>query len=1159
MSKLKPVISFVLCITILFVSVMPIYAISSQIDENSLIESSAFKDDNGSKSLVDRIVEFFDRIFFSTIQFDTDGGTEIEDIHRLKFMSVSKPADPIKEGYTFVGWDKDIPSRMPTKNMTVKAIWEKNIYTIDWIVDGVAVYSEQHYYNDVISSYKYNTKEGYAFSGWDKIVPEHMPACDIVFYGSTIPNSDTILTIKTFFMDFNGEYTSHQDKIVSGETDTLYTYNPEAVVGFSLDPNSILTTIVKGDNSSEITVYYVREQYDIKFVFDNGINEDIIESYYYDESIFVPAEPQKGGHTFIGWLPEVPEKATKSETYTAQWEVSTEIIVTKNQDEFTQQMSTMISDALNDENFNVEEAINDEYYSARLIVQCEEISKVDFESLGADTVIVNEDGTAVLQFLNRDLAEECAEKLKVLDFIEFTEPDAFECYSPSDIEIEEIPSISGNSWGETFMNADKYAYYLENNRYFDMVTVAVVDSGVDMDHPFLKNRITSNGWDYIQSDNNPEDENGHGTHVAGTIVDCTNNLNIKIMPVRVLDANGCSFRSSVVLGISHAVNNGADVINLSLGGTHSKYIDNAIQEAVDKGSTCVVAAGNGKKVYKADGEFIDSATGDRYGIEPDDTKNVCPAHLNGVITVGAIDNNTEKAFFSNYGDSVDLVAPGVDVISSYKNGKYAKSSGTSMAAPHISAAVAMLLLSNPTITPSQIETFIKDNCVIIMDEVDENFYGTGYLNLYNLIPDCNVDFNTNGGGLISQIRVKNSTSFVMPSTSKNYNIVVNANGGTTSKTSYSKDAALYGWYDNSGFSGTKYTVGESYVVLKDTTMYAKWTNPKLYEFSLIEPTRNGFYFNGWYDASYGGMKYSTSSEISSNMTLYAQWLPNAYTVKWSTSSTYSINVSRTASPYANAVLGNLSNNSTIYYGDVLSVTYNASYGYTLSSKGATSITVTGDVNSSNIYATATPGSYTYNIAYKSSNGTNLGSTTVTNKFGTTNTITAPAKSGYVTPAAQSVTWNSTSAKTITFIYYPEGVQPLYASGTVDTSPHITYSARVEYANRTANSVQIRVCWTSTMHKYSYTVYGQRVNVTAGGTTTSADVVAFNTWRSAVSYDRSSGEVATGWITVPVNTTNATTVPVGIYYYQFNSNNLDMNKYNGESAVSTTWNVSIPAY
>lgn len=837
----------------------------------------------------------------------------------------------------------------------------------------------------------------------------------------------------------------------------------------------------------------------------------------------------------------------------------TEVINTSTKEEFSQAVLQLVSETLNDENFDAEEAMNDEFYSARLIVRSDEITNLDFESLGVDKVIINEDGTAVLQFLNRNLAEECAKKFEVLDHIEFSEPDVFECYAPSDIEIEEIPSISGTSWGETFINADKYAYYLENNRFFDMVTVAVVDSGVDMDHPFLKNRITSNGWDYIESDNDPEDENGHGTHVAGTIVDCTNNLNIKVMPVRVLNAEGCSFRTSVVLGIYHAADNGADVINLSLGGTHSKYIDNAIQYAMDKGSTCVVAAGNGQKVYKPNGQYLESGSGKRYDIEPDDTKNVCPAHLDGVISVGAIDDICEKGFFSNYGESIDLVAPGVDIISSYKNGKYAKSSGTSMAAPHVSASVAMLLLTNPNSTPAQMETIVKNNCVKIIVEDSMNFYGTGYLNLYNLIPDCDVSFNTNGGEKVSQIRVKNSTSFVIPTTTKKFNITVNANGGATSKTSYTKDASLYGWYDNASFTGTKYSIGESYMVLKDTTMHAKWTNPKLYEFSLIEPTRTGFYFNGWYNASYGGTKYSTSSEIGENITLYAQWIPNSYTVKWSTSSTYSINVTRTASPYANAGLGNLSNNSTIYYGDVLQITYNASYGYTLSSKGATSITVTGDVNSNNIYATATPGTYTYYIAYRSSNGTNLGDTTVTNKFGTTTTITAPAKSGYVTPAAQSVTWDSTSAKTITFVYYPGGVQSLYASGTVDTSPHITYSARVEYANRTANSVQIRVCWTSTMHKYSYTVYGQRVNATAGGITASADVVPFNTWRSAVSYDRSSGEVATGWITVPVNTTNATTIPVSIYYYQFNSNNLDMNKYNGESAVSTTWNVSIPAY
>lgn len=121
---------------------------------------------------------------------------------------------------------------------------------------------------------------------------------------------------------------------------------------------------------------------------------------------------------------------------------------------------------------------------------------------------------------------------------------------------------------------------------------------------------------------------------------------------------------------------------------------------------------------------------------------------------------------------------------------------------------------------------------------------------------------------------------------------------------------------------------------------------------------------------------------------------------------------------AGASIGTLSNGATVYYGDVLSVTYTASTGYSISTNGSTSVTVTGNVISSTIYATATVNSYTYNIVYKSSSGTTLGTSTATYKYGTTNTISAPAKSGYNAPSSQDVKWDSTNAKTITFTYTP---------------------------------------------------------------------------------------------------------------------------------------------
>lgn len=133
------------------------------------------------------------------------------------------------------------------------------------------------------------------------------------------------------------------------------------------------------------------------------------------------------------------------------------------------------------------------------------------------------------------------------------------------------------------------------------------------------------------------------------------------------------------------------------------------------------------------------------------------------------------------------------------------------------------------------------------------------------------------------------------------------------------------------------------------------------------------------------------------------------------------------------------------------------------------------------------------------------------------------------------------------------------SGTLSSSPKITYSANIEYRNRTADSVQIRVVWKSTIAKGSYTVYGQNFKFSVGSVNSgTVKVAGFNTWKNATSSDRTcTGE--SGWITVSLNTTSATSLDVKIYYWQTNSNNVDMNKYDGTSCVNTTWTINIPAY
>lgn len=324
--------------------------------------------------------------------------------------------------------------------------------------------------------------------------------------------------------------------------------------------------------------------------------------------------------------------------------------------------------------------------------------------------------------------------------------------------------------------------------------------------------------------------------------------------------------------------------------------------------------------------------------------------------------------------------------------------------------------------------------------------------------------------------------------------------------------------------------------------------------SLPTPTRTGFTFNGWYTAASGGEKITETSTLSSvnDITLYAHWTVNSYKVSWSTGTGYTITVKRASSPNAGATTGTLASGATVYYGDVLNVTYTPSTGYSIATKGQTSITVTGNVGSDKIYATANANEYTYNIVYKSSNGTDLGKDTIKKVFGTTNTVSAPAKTGYNTPAAQSVKWDATS-KTITFTYTPKSVSATTKSGNIDGSPAMTYKAKVEFRNRTANSVQVRLVFDQTIKAGGYTPYKYYAKLSAGGSSKQVNVVPFNQWQNSSNSDRTCQGV-TDWITISGLSPSTQSVSVNVYQWQTNYYDSNMG-----SGLDTTFNASIPTY
>ena len=251
------------------------------------------------------------------------------------------------------------------------------------------------------------------------------------------------------------------------------------------------------------------------------------------------------------------------------------------------------------------------------------------------------------------------------------------------------------------------------------VDVAVIDTGVDLDHPDLN--VYTAGAKNCSTGKSAEDGNGHGTHVAGTIgaLDNANGVvgmapGARIWPVRVLNNQGSGTWSGIICGIDYVTANASqiEVANMSLGGTgtddgncgrsNNDAMHTAICNSVAAGVTYVVAAGN----------------------ETDNAANHVPAAYDEVITVSALadfnglpgggaaatcraDVDDTFASFSNYGADVDLIAPGVCINSTWKGGGYSTISGTSMASPHVAGGAALYKATNPGASPAQVKSALQ--------------------------------------------------------------------------------------------------------------------------------------------------------------------------------------------------------------------------------------------------------------------------------------------------------------------------------------------------------------------------------------------------------------------------------------------------------------------
>lgn len=274
------------------------------------------------------------------------------------------------------------------------------------------------------------------------------------------------------------------------------------------------------------------------------------------------------------------------------------------------------------------------------------------------------------------------------------------------------------------------------------LVLAIIDTGVDTGHPEFSGRVVA-GYDFINNDSNPTDDNGHGTSCAGIALGAGNNAagiagvawGVKLMPVKVLDANGSGTYTAVANGVNWAANNGAKILSMSLGGSASSTLETAVNYAYGKGCAIFAAAGNSNR------SSLDY-----------------PAGYANTIAVGALSPCNERKstsscdgeywWGSNYGTGLDFMAPGVRIHTTdirgsggFGTGDYITDfNGTSSATPHAAGIGALVWSQNPALTNADLRTVLRNNCDDMGTTGYDTATGYGRMNAYRAVQ------NAGGGG-----------------------------------------------------------------------------------------------------------------------------------------------------------------------------------------------------------------------------------------------------------------------------------------------------------------------------------------------------------------------------------------------------------------------------
>ena len=409
------------------------------------------------------------------------------------------------------------------------------------------------------------------------------------------------------------------------------------------------------------------------------------------------------------------------------------------------------------------------FQTKKLIIE----GKIDddlLEKINDKDIFVTSDDKKVISFATINDTKKAYDYLSSCDEIDDVYGEnIYSICEDEELTPEDFPRRDNLSWGSDYINSPAIVDYINENNLDSKedIVVAVIDTGINLNHGMFDGRIANGYKSFVEKEPTIEDKEGHGTHVSGIVVNNTPN-NVKILPIKALASNGKGSDLDISMAVEYAITMNAKVINMSLGGK-SKWGDSLITDAIKKaealGITVVVAAGN-------DGESADECI---------------PSKIEYCITVSACDKNGKIADFSNYGNCIDVCAPGVSIYSADKKNKdekhcYDFKSGTSMATPYVASAVSLLKILYPKYSEKQIDSFVKNH--VSSYSASDNNYGVGIIDLNNYVSNnkcSDVTYNYRSGDYIGEISVELNTKMNGASI---YYTTDNSNPSTTNGAKY---------------------------------------------------------------------------------------------------------------------------------------------------------------------------------------------------------------------------------------------------------------------------------------------------------------------------------------------------------------------------------------